>query len=260
METVTIQSVDGYILTYSKSDLKNNRFISGTLIEKHLSSHPTFILQFKREIVGCLITLIRECILQIHGMNAFDLKELSKMLNYISGDNHIITELAKILECKNMMDLFGRKIPIINEINISNPFYVCAYDEIEAAKRIKNIDDKINNMVKYDEFIVDKNIIKFIVKNINVRDDFITKIFFNLRSYPHQCANLHDDLRVSLEYYHYAVCRGESCETVVNYSVRPTKTYSDPDDYINDIIITIIDDAYKKLVAPPPTKKSRISQ
>ena len=107
MELLTIQSVNGCVLTYSKSDLKNNQFIRGTLIDKHFfgnfAPQTILILQYSSEMVRHLITLIRDGTLQTHKIKSdacistLYRRELSRMLDYISGENREIAELAKII-------------------------------------------------------------------------------------------------------------------------------------------------------------------
>lgn len=151
---VFIRSVDGYVLNYSKKELQENPIIKGTIIEKiffgtNFTPKNELILQYKANIMESLIFLIREGLIYLpvqlneeHDLYKNATMELSKMLDFISGENQNIANMSGILRY-GAMDLFGRKVKLPAQIYISDLFYLSPYNKKESKQREQSFIDKI---------------------------------------------------------------------------------------------------------------------
>lgn len=213
-QIITIKSIDGYTLSYSKKYLENNPFIKGTLIDKFffgsLSFKSELVLEYKSSVVEHLIPLIREGVIDTQKTGNW--LELSNMLDFISGRNQNIANITAIIN-NGAMDLLGRKMPSnFNRINMDDLFYLSPYDYEESEKRKKSF-----------------------INKINARDAKI-KISLN-------CTRRNNN-SLSLLEFSYGDQWDPSCPEKI--SLNTTQIFDSVDSYINEIVEAVMANYYKR--------------
>lgn len=162
---IYIKSIDGCCtLTYSKNDLQSNYYVKGTLIDKcffgHFSPPNELILQYESVCVRRLISLIRDGTLDLSNnfsSNLFNMRELTKMLDYIAGENNYIIAIVNIIN-NGAMDHFGRYLnPLCSFCNLpkifsqqefissEDLFFIMPFDENKKNLQRQVFIDKIKN-------------------------------------------------------------------------------------------------------------------
>ncbi|AQN68603.1 hypothetical protein [Saudi moumouvirus] len=106
-----IQTIDGFVLSYERESLTNNKFIKDSLIDKiffgNFSHENCIILYHNKDTLKILDKWICEGELCCNIIDPDE--DLVEMLDYIAGQNEYLCKILSIMK-NGAIDLFGREI------------------------------------------------------------------------------------------------------------------------------------------------------